>query len=85
MISTITHHFDLFHLTSNTSLQLSFVNAIDTLARSTLSFHAILPAANLHGLLLDQLLCDNFLKGLSKKLHKMQVEAQNEEAQVDQN
>jgi GDP-D-mannose dehydratase len=82
LIASLKHHIDLFHLTANTSVQLSFVNAVETLSRSILTFTNILPPLNITTLLSDNLLCDNFLKALSKKLHKLQVDSQ--QGQLDE-
>ena len=75
LIHILAHYLDLFHLTANTSISLSFVNAISSLSSAVLSFSNLLPPSDIKKLL-EQLLCENFLKGLSKKLHKLQVEAQ---------
>lgn len=75
LIHTLSHYLDLFHLTANTSIYLSFDNAISSLSQTVLSFSNLLPPSDINKLL-EQLLCDNFLKSLSKKLHKLQVEAQ---------
>ena len=75
VISRLKGEIDLFHLTSATSVTLGLVNGIDSLARAVLSFRDLLPEANINQLLLDQLLTDNFLKSLGKRLHRIAVDS----------
>ena len=51
LIHTFSHYLDLFHLTANTSLSLSFVNAINSLSSAVLSFSNLLPPSDIKKLL----------------------------------
>ncbi len=51
LITTLSHHLDLFHLTANTSASLYFVNAINSLAQTVLSLSTLLPPSDIAKLL----------------------------------
>ena len=71
VISRFKEGIDLFHLTSATSDSLTLINGLDAISQSILLFKDLIPMSNMDHLLIDELLLNNFLKAIGKKVHRI--------------
>ena len=71
VISRFKEGIDLFHLTSATSDSLTLINGLDAISQSILLFKDLIPVSNIDHLLIEELLLNNFLKAVGKKVHRI--------------
>ena len=76
VISRFKEGIDLFHLTSATSDSLTLINGLDAISQSILLFKDLIPVSNMDHLLIEELLLNNFLKAIGKKVHRIAVDSQ---------